>query len=259
MEPYKNLRHLETIERLGFFTIKNIYSISQVLNDLTIKSKHNLIVRHDSDDYMYDNRLSILKKTFMSSLDPDIVGTQYTINHKASNQFDETNRRLCSASFQTVDTIDQDVDIKIKLLLCSPYCHPTIAFKKSKVKHLYDTCYKYAQDLKLFIDNLFECKFHIIQNTTLDYTMTKQHLDQNSFKRQMQLMLHDRALCKLHKNLLNHQYDVSKSIHLRLTRVTQDVGIKEGPYSNILRVKYDKNELDTYYELLVASLKKRLR
>ena len=74
----------------------------------------------------------------------------------------------------------------------------------------------------------------------------------------MQLLLHDRAICGLHKRLLGNKYNTSKSIQLRVAKVTSDAGFDDGPYTNLLKNIYSDQELNDYYILLANKLGKNL-
>ena len=249
----KKILNMKVDKRVRIYKLGDVGGISNVLNFLIEESSYEYIVRHDSDDYMYRHRLMILKQIFEQDMKVDITGTAYTINQRFTDKFksiDEMNWENLNSKRNSKEI---NRKLKMELILSTPYCHPTIAFKKATIKKVYDEEYKYAQDLKFLIDNIKSCRYFYSNIPTIDYTSTSENLSPYKFKRQKQLMLHDRAICSLHKRLLGNEYNAKKSILCRIRYVTSDVGNKNGPYDGLIK-EYSKEEIASYYNKLCAKM-----
>lgn len=192
----------------------------------------------------------MLKEIYGQDQAPDIVGTNYTTNFTQQGKFYHMDMNLkLTKGIKLKHKNLKEIDLRLKeqLILAAPFCHPTISFKKTSLKYNYDTDYKYAQDLKLYIDNIFDCRYYYADIKTLDYTLTPEHINDKLIKRKLQLMLHDRAICALHRKVLGSEFDWRKSIWLRLRHVTNSAGIEDGTYSSILKNNILDEDLRIYY------------
>ena len=107
------LKYISKKDSIRIFDYEDIFSISQVLNNLIAESKYDHIVRHDSDDFMYSNRLTVLKNIFFNSNPPDIVGTKYTINFYRRNLYFDMNKHLIDKpTSSSINSENQNLLIK---------------------------------------------------------------------------------------------------------------------------------------------------
>ena len=150
-----------------------------------LQGKCEYIVRHDADDLMLPSRLLDTFNSLTSASTPPLIHCGNALVGTSSSLYFPPSLQL------------DDLGIKSRLLLSSPFIHPAIAFK-STISNLYDSKFVYAQDLKFFIDNIFSGPYSISTDPYIQYSVPQP----NSDKRSMQLFLHDYAINSLHRQLI---------------------------------------------------------
>ena len=126
----KKILNMKVDKKVRIYKLGDVGGISNVLNFLIEESSYEYIVRHDSDDYMYRHRLMILKQIFEQDMKVDITGTAYTINQRFTNKFKSIDEMNWENLNSKKDSKEINRKLKMELILSTPYCHPTIAFKK---------------------------------------------------------------------------------------------------------------------------------
>ena len=178
----------ETKSKFSCLNLGHRYSnLSQILNFgfASLRSNCTYIVRHDSDDYMLDHRLQHTYTSINARCDLPLI-------HAGNAYIDNTKTLMLPSESLS------DIYLKAQLLLYSPFVHPSIALHSS-LPVLYDERFQYAQDLKLFVDNIFHGHYSYTPIPYISYTSATSGLR----KRSMQLACHDIAIHSLHARIFS--------------------------------------------------------
>ena len=142
--------------RIKYFTNKKNIGLSKTLNNVIINSDHDYLVRMDSDDISYPNRIK--KQIEVFKKDPNIGICCSSRNIIGSNQrFNDYFPENLKRSFLKKNWI----------------AHPTVVLNLRVLKRFnlnYDTKIKYAQDYDLWcriIEN--DIKFYHIKEPLINY------------------------------------------------------------------------------------------
>lgn len=147
-------------DRIVFIENPQNYGLSKSCN-LAIKgAKSDIIVRMDSDDICYTNRLEVQYHYLQNNPDVVLLGSNADIIDMDGRFINKTN----------LPTTDQQLKKSVKNK--ATFIHPTIAFRKScfeQVGGYYEPIKHYFEDFVLWNQFIPFGKFHIIEESLLQY------------------------------------------------------------------------------------------
>lgn len=162
---------------------KNV-KISKTLNIGIEAARAKYIARMDADDYSYPERLE--KQFNYMENNPDIVISGGNIEICDENLFFLNVRKYNY----------NDQDIRKKIFMYSPFCHPAVIFKTNEIKkiNMYNTKYNSAEDYDMYfrIGNLG--KFGNIPEIILKLRTRESSISQKNSREQEKLTLKIRKL-----------------------------------------------------------------
>lgn len=143
--------------------------LAKSLNLAIDSSDSEYIARFDADDLMYPERLQT-QFHYLQNYPVDLIGSYATA-------FGQGKSRLLK--YPTTDE-----QIRLQLLFQSPFCHPSVIFRRNKLGKLrYDSAFPYAEDYALWILMAHRCR---MANIALPLIRYRRHPHQVSAKTALQ-------------------------------------------------------------------------
>lgn len=228
--------------------------LPKTLNLCLEKCQSKWVVRHDDDDLMHPRRLyEIDELVKMRQNCPTIIGQQI----RYFSWDEKMGARYIAAEW--CKQKQSDFELKQDLLLMPCFYHPAITLNLEKLRYHYDEKYTYAQDYKLYIDNLEYSQYlgsrtkgtyYRIPNKNISKTKRKEILPDT--KRQMQLQFHEKIIIEMWGKI-GITVSNEEARMLRINLVTnEDPGATQ-----IIKCNYDnaidylnnaRRQFKTYYE-----------
>lgn len=200
------LKYYESLKNNSKVNMVDCYkssSLPQTLNLSLRNCESPWAVRHDDDDLMHPSRLLYLKEIIENSKKiPTIIGQQI----RYFSWVKGVNKALNQAGWckQNLD----DFELKQSLLLMPCFYHPAITLNLNKIKYHYNENYIYAQDYKLYVDNIEDSIYAGSQTSGTYYQVKREQFPnagneahaQNK-KRQMQLQFHEKIMIEMWRKI----------------------------------------------------------
>ena len=161
----KRIRILNNDSNLGL-----IYSLNRGIHE----AKGEFIARMDADDIADPNRLKIQLNYLFQHPDTIVVGTNMELINESGN----------SIGFREYP--ERHSDIIATLMNHSPFCHPSVMFKKSVVLEVggYREAFKACEDYDLWLRLRDKGQFANIQENLLKYRIHSEQVTQRNLSLQ---------------------------------------------------------------------------
>ena len=183
----KLLSYLSKFPNVKILESTSATNISENLNKIiSSASTSQKVVRLDADDNCHPNRIRLLIENEALINKCSIVAqpARYLSSGKLTNtlQVGSHNSAINKAS----------------LAISVPFAHPSITINTEKVNiPLYDVSYEYAQDYKLYVDNIESGPYISIPWPGIYYSIPSTNSDSYLKKRKKQLSNHDKIMTLL--------------------------------------------------------------
>jgi len=234
--------YLQKDKKIKVVDCKKSYSLPKTLNISLEQCSHKWTVRHDDDDLMHPTRLKNLNELIkMRREEPTIIGQQmryFKLDPKTRRRYIST--KWCKQKLN-------DFELKQELLVMPCFYHPAITLNLEKLKFHYNENYTYAQDYKLYIDNM-KGSVYVGSATKGTYYRIKKDtevkrqntLDKQNTKRQMQLQFHEKIMMEMWSKI-GIDLSAKDARMLRYNLVT-----KEEPAAFVLKSSDHKDAVDYF-------------